>query len=194
MAYFPHFTNDISPLFRLLDDYDCHRSSRAKITPTKKPISLKSDVFETHDAFHLSAEVPGVESNDIQVEFLDPNTLVIKGHVRRHNGQTFEEGQDQTPVAKSHHQPTVEDESEADDATTSRSLKNSSKQQLVTPKKTESTCKYWVSERLTGEFHRIFTFPARVQQDSVKANLRNGILSLSIPKEPAPKVKKIRIE
>ncbi|PYH40533.1 Hsp20/alpha crystallin family protein [Aspergillus saccharolyticus JOP 1030-1] len=195
MAHFPRLSNDIFPLFQFLDDYDCHRSNRAKPALTKRALSLKSDVFETSDAFHLSAEVPGVESHDLQVEFLDSNTLVIKGHFKRHSGQTSEEVQAQfAGSSKSHYQPTVEDAIEADDDATSDSLGNSLKKQLVTPKKPELACKYLVSERLTGEFHRVFTFPARVHQDAVKANLRNGILSLLLPKEPAPKMKKIRIE
>ena len=53
---------------------------------------------------------------------------------------------------------------------------------------------YWNSERSIGEFKRVFTFPTRVNQDAVRANLSNGILSLVVPKDAVPKTKKIRIE
>ena len=39
-----------------------------------------------------------------------------------------------------------------------------------------------------------FTFPGRVDQDRVKASLRNGILSVNVPKATAPKTKKISVE
>ncbi|KAF2433296.1 HSP20-like chaperone [Tothia fuscella] len=42
--------------------------------------------------------------------------------------------------------------------------------------------RYWVSERSVGSFARTFTFPVRIDQDAVKASLKNGILSVVIPK------------
>jgi hypothetical protein len=55
---------------------------------------------------------------------------------------------------------------------------------------------YWVMERPVGEFHRSFTFPSKVDQDGVKASLRNGILSVLVPKAKAqaPNATKITIE
>ena len=50
------------------------------------------------------------------------------------------------------------------------------------------------TERSVGEFHRSFAFPARVDQDSVKASLKNGILSILVPKAQAPQPRKISIE
>lgn len=54
--------------------------------------------------------------------------------------------------------------------------------------------KYWVSERSVGEFHRAFSFPSRVDQDAVKANLKNGILSVVIPKAVSHHAKRIMVE
>ncbi|KAJ5153532.1 30 kDa heat shock protein [Penicillium canariense] len=66
-------------------------------------------------------------------------------------------------------------------------------------KKTETAEKtpghrFWASERSIGEFQRTFTFPSRVDQDNVKASLKNGILSVVIPKSTASGTKKITIE
>merc|ERR1712137_157150 len=58
----------------------------------------------------------------------------------------------------------------------------------------ENKEKYWVSESSVGEFHRSFAIPARVDQDSVKASLKNGILSILVPKAQAPQPRKISIE
>ncbi|KAL1962224.1 hypothetical protein VTN77DRAFT_9880 [Rasamsonia byssochlamydoides] len=54
--------------------------------------------------------------------------------------------------------------------------------------------RYWVSERSIGEFSRTFSFPAAVDQDDVKASLKNGILSITVPKAAAPATKRITIE
>jgi HSP20 family protein len=48
-------------------------------------------------------------------------------------------------------------------------------------------------ECVYGEFQRTVRIEARVQQDRVEANLRNGILSLRMPKSEDAKPKKISI-
>ncbi|CAK7240450.1 MAG: hypothetical protein STHCBS139747_001891 [Sporothrix thermara] len=42
--------------------------------------------------------------------------------------------------------------------------------------------RYWVQERAIGQFKRVFNFPVPVDEANVRANLENGILSVSIPK------------
>jgi HSP20 family molecular chaperone IbpA len=54
--------------------------------------------------------------------------------------------------------------------------------------------KYWVSERSVGEFARTISFPKQVDQENVKAGLKNGILSIIVPKAVAPQSKRINIE
>jgi HSP20 family molecular chaperone IbpA len=65
-----------------------------------------------------------------------------------------------------------------------------------TDSKTDSkpTRRFWATERSVGEFQRTFTFPTRVDQDNVKASLKNGILSVTVPKTTAAATKKITIE
>ncbi|KAH8679705.1 HSP20-like chaperone [Tricladium varicosporioides] len=54
--------------------------------------------------------------------------------------------------------------------------------------------KIWRSERKVGEFSRSFSFPQPVNQEGVKASMKNGILSLSVPKmKGGNQVKKITI-
>ncbi|OOF96924.1 hypothetical protein ASPCADRAFT_404234 [Aspergillus carbonarius ITEM 5010] len=193
MAFFPRFTGDFAPLFQLLDDYDVHRSSRPKnrkVTPIRS-FTPKFDVYEADDVYHLDGELPGVEPSNIEIEFADPHTLIIKGRVEK-NDVPFPRTTAPTSATKLH-QPTVEDEDEIEGKEPAGSSDNRSAP-WVAQKQPEPTCKYWISERQTGEFHRMFTFPTRVHQDAVKANLTNGILSLLVPKEPAPQVKKIRLE
>lgn len=254
-------TSDFSPLFRLLDDYETHRSrpaptkssackststsgststptpSRCPPTPTRRTVFLPSfDVRELPDAYYLDGELPGVDQSNIDIEFTDPQTLVVKGRTERnYTSSTIQSaspqvesepeprGQDtpststsasRTP-SPSWHQPTVEDDDEGDEgnmsdarstASSSASSTRSTSAVIVekpspsgpaqtTQSSTPSSPKehYWIAERSIGEFQRTFSFPVRVEQDNVRAALKNGILSIIVPKEAAPKAKKIRI-
>lgn len=241
MAFF-QCTSDFSPLFRLLDDYETHhsrpaptRASRCKSTSTSTPARRTVfippfDVRESNDAYHLDGELPGVDQSNIDIEFTDPQTLVVKGRTERNYTSTVPSasasspqearGQD-TPTTSasrtpspSWHQPTVEDDDEEDDGNVSdarsstasvRSASSTRSTSAVIVEKpapaaedtssssTPSTDHYWIAERSIGEFQRTFAFAARVDQDGVRAALKNGILSIVVPKEAAPKMKKIRI-
>lgn len=111
------------------------------------------------------------------------------------------------------HQPTVEDDDEDDegnvsDARSTSSLASAARSAVIVekpsavPAVTSSSTStstssqkehYWAAERSIGEFQRTFAFSGRVDQDGVRATLRNGILSIIVPKEAAPKTKKIRV-
>lgn len=244
MAYLS-CASDFSPLFRLLDDYETHRSypaptrsSGCKSTSTSTSTSTGTststprrtiftpafDVCELNDAYYLDGELPGVDQSNIDIEFTDPQTLVVKGRTERnyHSASAQVEPRHQdTPTttsasrnpSPSWHQPTVEDDDEDDEGhvsdARSTSSSGSARSAVVvekpsvpaatsSPSSSTSTTSsqkehYWVSERSVGEFQRTFTFSARVDQDGVRAALKNGILSIVVPKEAAPKTKKIRV-
>lgn len=67
-------------------------------------------------------------------------------------------------------------------------------QSEVPIKQQEPETKQWLSERVRGSFERTFEFPERIDMAGVKASLRNGVLSVSIPKAPAFQTKRIRIQ
>lgn len=207
MTFFPYY-NDLSLVFHLLDDYDLHRSNHPKYQSHKhyhrhqpapfRSFSPKFDVRVMNDAFYLDGDLPGADQNNIEIEFSDPTTLVIKGRVERnYNNATPAKSNKQTEdnEASSNKslQPTVEDEEEGNNSASVKSPTKSA-EKTIAKENHKSTYKYQVSERSVGEFHRSFTFPTRVDQDAVSATLRNGILSLVLPKEPAPTMKKIRVE
>jgi HSP20 family molecular chaperone IbpA len=169
MALFPR-TGDFAPLFRLLDDYDVHRSSRSDTSMTS--FAPRFDVRETKDAYLLDGELPGINQKDIEIEFSDPQTLVIKGRVQRE-----------------YRSP---DEGETGKSAQGESGKTGDKDKQVA--KSSDQPRYWVTERSVGEFHRSFNFPSRADQDNVKASLKNGVLSIVVPKAAPPTSKKIPIE
>lgn len=60
--------------------------------------------------------------------------------------------------------------------------------------KEDTNDKYWVSERSVGDFMRTFRFPTGVDQEKVKASMKDGILSIVVPKVEKAKGHKIPIE
>ncbi|KAJ5309140.1 hypothetical protein PENANT_c014G10879 [Penicillium antarcticum] len=175
MTFFSH--TGFSPLLQLLDDYEsCRKAQPRTFAPA-------FDVRELDDSYHLDGELPGVDQSNIEIEFTDAHTLVIKGHTER-NYPNEDLAPSRSP-SPGWHQPTVEEEDAESIATTD----TASSHGMAQP----SPAHFWASERSTGEFQRTFSFTARVDQDSVRANLKNGILSVVVPKLTLPKIKKIQI-
>lgn len=54
--------------------------------------------------------------------------------------------------------------------------------------------RYFTSERSYGSFSRTFTLPGDVAADQVVADLKDGVLSITIPKSPEAQSKKIPIQ
>lgn len=207
MAFFPRLSGgEFTPLFRLLDDYDAHRSCTSD-NSIARSFAPKFDVRECKDAYHLDGEIPGVNQKDIDIEFTDSQTLVVRGHAKREYSTTNVNAEETAPATiadapASSHQATVEDEEEPATASPPGSRPSSpAKDNKVTKasnnravkKSTSPGFKYWMTERSYGEFNRVFKFPSRVDQDAVSASLKDGILRVKVPKASAPTVKKVNI-
>jgi HSP20 family molecular chaperone IbpA len=194
MSLFP--VNELGQLFRLLPEYDVHRPTRLHDNHTLRSFQPKFDVRETKEAYELHGELPGIAQKDVTIEFSDAQTLVVKGRVEREyhsespgQGRITGEVHDQNKT----HRATVEDE-----GAENKQQQEGQQQQEVTKHKEKGQqhekVRYWVSERSVGEFHRSFSFPTRVDQDKVKASLKDGILHITLPKAPAYHAKRITIE
>ena len=204
--------HEFAPLFNLFDDTfntinQIERASRRQ----HKPWNPRFDVKEDKDGYAVQGEVPGVEQKDLSIEFTDEHTLVIKGRSERHTqqGQRPEAVEAEKPAAAientstpaseasvKSHQATIEDESTEtpanDSAFTEAQPVMPTEEVVTTPEQPKSD--FWVSERRVGEFKRSFAFPSRVNQDEVKASLKNGILSILVPKAAVPESRRIDIE
>merc|ERR1712007_134991 len=180
--------HEFAPLLSLFDETfnEIQKASRQ----ARKQFNPRFDLKETKEAYSLEGELPGIDQKDLNIEFTDEHTLTIKGRTERHveSGRRAEasvEGEEkaaiegapasETSSVKSH-QPSVEDEEPA----------------KTEPEQPQQ--QYWISERSVGEFSRSFNFPARVNQNAVRASLKNGILSVVVPKAPAPESRRINIE
>lgn len=121
--------------------------------------SPKFDVKEDKDTYILESPVPGINHKDIIVEFSDDHNLTIRGRTEhsREDGQrpngAFEGGQSGGSTF------------EAKDVD-----------------RTAPEHAQWVSERSVREFARGFTLPTPIDQAKVRASLRNGVLSVILPR------------
>lgn len=204
--FFPHFNNlgsDFAPLFRLLD------SATADLVPSSRQarhtFTPRFDVRETGANYQLKGELPGFEQKDLSLEILDERTLVIRGRTGIESTKTNETAEAAEAVstvenddakdnaseksANSYQKPSAEDEeeyidagAESEAAKTPASTTAEVAPAAETKKAAEPSFKYWVNERSVGEFERRFSFPGRIELDKVTASLRNGILSVAIPK------------
>lgn len=213
MSLFPRFVqSEFAPMFRLLDDYSAHvANSRggAAFGNSLRSFNPRFDVKETTEGYTLEGELPGVEQKDVTVEWTDHNTLQIKGrseHSREEGTRpsAIESAPEKAQITDtdsngSYHKATVEDEAgavessstaEATPATTPAASEATETEQS----KQTNASKWWVSERSVGEFSRTFSFPNRVDQEHVKASLKNGILSIVVPKASAPETRRINVE
>jgi HSP20 family protein len=53
---------------------------------------------------------------------------------------------------------------------------------------------YYCCERAYGTYTRTISLPAEIDRDKIKANFKNGILEITIPKQAEKKPKEITIE
>jgi HSP20 family protein len=60
--------------------------------------------------------------------------------------------------------------------------------------KQEGEGKFHIVERTFGSFRRSFQLPANVQENKIEASLKNGVLSVRVPKAELPKPKKIEVK
>jgi len=196
--------------------HESHGSSRAKSAPTppqQPSFTPKFDVRESNDSYILDGELPGAQQENIEIEFTGPETMVVKGRVSRNydvattspestttndDDSSMSDVDDASSTKSNYHSPTVEDENDetSANATTTPSTTNNvaTAKRISKPQPAAPTFKYWASERQIGNFQRTFTFPNRISQDGVRATLRNGVLSITVPKEILKQAKRIRIE
>lgn len=215
MSLFPrNFYNadaSFTPLFRLLDDFDNYRTEvqgpnggRKGRGISSRTFNPKFDVRETENTYELHGELPGIERENITIEFTEPQTIVIRGHVERTyqsgnppagyveggkmSGAITEGGEEQQHHKA--HKATVEDEAseKAKEQGTVAQKDEHQQERAQQPRE-----KYWVSERSVGEFSRTFSFPTRVDQDNVTASLVNGVLNITVPKAKKQESRRIAV-
>merc|ERR1712063_3661 len=180
------------------------------------------DMKENQDSYELHGELPGIAPKDINIEFTDATTLSIRGRTesvreegRRPTAAVEAQPEQQklvdaaetesTSSSTNYHKASVEDEETATTTTDATpvdtpaesptaSVAPSQSQEVAHNGQQSEGPNYWISERSVGSFARSFSFPQRVDQEAVKASLKDGILSIIVPKAQAPANRRINIE
>jgi HSP20 family molecular chaperone IbpA len=213
MPFFPqHAIYPEAALLQLLSELDQPQQKtcaprRRQPTQTFTP---KFDVAEVENAYELFGELPGLEQKDLEIEFSDAQTLVIKGKTER-VAPTPTPTPTPTPAAQEpqpeaaqekevftdassekSHAATVEDDYDEADTPLATPATATAVEAPAQEEKTEAAPapavaqapkpKYWVAERKVGEFARSFSFSQRIDHDGVQASLKNGILHVVVPK------------
>lgn len=166
------------------------------------------DVRETQGAYELHGELPGMTRDNLSIEFPEHQTMIVRGKTERSytagtpSADAQVEDSTSAPASvtegserRHSHQATVEDDDESETKSdweeVSVDKKQSSpaieqekpqQQQEQKPATAADKAKYWLSERSIGEFSRTFHFPSRVDEGAVTANLKDGVLSVVVPK------------
>jgi HSP20 family protein len=114
----------------------------AEHTSAEREMLLAVDVEAGDEAYDITALVPGLNADDLDIEVLN-NTVTIRGE--------FKSG--------------------AEDQT-----------------------KYMLSELPTGRFSRVISLPTAADASKVEASIKNGVLTLHIPKAEADRPKAIKVQ
>jgi HSP20 family molecular chaperone IbpA len=184
----PRFSHTGSPgfssLFRMLDEFDRYAGQQLGSTQGSTAVttfSPKFDVAEHENDYELQGELPGVSPENVEIEFTDDQTLVVRGHSERKHTEgdpALLEGPRETRRIEG---------GEGGGG-------GSAQQQPSDETSARARPRYWLSERSYGEFSRVFTFPAAVDQDNVRAKFKDGILDITVPKAVKRGGKKITIQ
>jgi HSP20 family protein len=116
--------------------------SMAEHETREREMVLAVDVQAGDEAYDITALVPGLDAEDMDIEVLN-NTVTIRGEFKT-------DGDDQI--------------------------------------------KYLVSELPTGRFSRVITLPTATDANKVEAAIKNGVLSLHIPKAEEDRPKAIKVK
>jgi HSP20 family molecular chaperone IbpA len=87
MSFFPRaFASEFAPIFHLLDDYAAHNVARSSgaAAQTLRSFQPKFDIKENKDSYELHGELPGVQRENLSIEFVDSQTLAVKGRTESH--------------------------------------------------------------------------------------------------------------
>jgi HSP20 family protein len=142
----------------------------------------KYDLIEHPDSFALYGELPDVEPEDLEIKFTNHQTINICGRTKRsYTSSTL-------PVGLIERNISSDAISEGDEASGvhERDVQDTQAANAETPSQPSGAQrpqeKYLLSERWVGEFSRSFMFHVSVDQDRVEALMKNGLLSIVIPK------------
>jgi len=205
----PAHQNDLFSLLNLLDEpVNRPQSLRRRLAETQSlTFAPKFDIKETKTGYELHGELPGIEQKDVEIEWSEDNVLSIHGRTEYNRSEgdvpgeatEAQEHESEKGSDKHFHKASVEDAADPAESSTAPATESEKTEVAKTSAPGEVAAekpasRYWITERSVGEFHRSFSFPTLVDQENVKASLKNGVLSVIIPKKAKQEVRRIQVE
>jgi HSP20 family molecular chaperone IbpA len=174
----------------MLDAFDNYNETRGASRHTDQFFNPKFDVRETDTTYELNGELPGVDRDNLQIEFTEPRTVTISGHVERN--YSFSRPKAEAKEAGKYNES--QGTQEAAEGNRERAITKQPKTESTIAESGTPLDHYWHRERSVGQFQRTFTFPHSVDENGVRASLKDGILHVSIPKSQKQEHRHITVE
>jgi len=160
-------------------------TEKSAAIPTSDTTAAENDEAKNHDEAEntsrpSSYHAPTVEEDDQSDDF---------ENISHNDGDSNEKQKD--------HEDTTMTTNDTIDASASKNEdSNVASNSKHTPanRANNNGYRYWISERRSGRFARSFVFPQRVEHSGVKARLRDGVLTVVVPKAVERAPRRIRIE
>ncbi|KAK5082567.1 hypothetical protein LTS08_008832 [Lithohypha guttulata] len=186
------FNDTFSQLDRLSNELNGRLNDSDSDFGKMLTLAPKFDIKETENEFILEGELPGVEKKDIGLDFVDDNTLLLKTRTEkvreegaRPQGPIEGEGEKQAgdvPMSGASQDAAqangaqAQGQDEANDTTVATQNQNKEVSQPA------PATQYHLTERSIGTFQRVFSLPGKLKHAEVKASLKNGVLTVTVPK------------
>ncbi|KFA68045.1 hypothetical protein S40285_08824 [Stachybotrys chlorohalonatus IBT 40285] len=182
-----HTETPFSSILRLLNELDEPTPSRRDCPVFQKSVPRQPhfSVGETPDAYVLRGELPGLNKNHVAIDLTEPQKLVIRaryGGTPINSEEKEEVATCDTASESAHsHQATVEDDAEGDgfevvDDNSKKPQKNAAESQTKPVEQAKQ------AENDVTEYSRTFKFAYPVDYESMTANIKDGLLTVVVPK------------
>ncbi|CAL5023121.1 unnamed protein product [Urochloa decumbens] len=162
----PAFSAAMQQLLDLPDELErqLNPPTRAYVRDRRAMANTPMDVKELPSgAIVLAVDMPGVSPADVRVQVEEGNVLTISGERKR--------------------------PADAEDGAAAEGKQ----QQATDGDEQQRGVKYLRMERRMGKFMRKFPLPERADLDSVKAECKDGVLTVTVNSKPKPEPKKPRV-
>jgi HSP20 family protein len=168
-------------LARIMDEtFSAGRGTNGAPVPWFPPV----DVEETDDAVLLTADLPGLDPEDVEIQ-VENQVLTLAGSRRRwHEGNSAgQEGEQGADVSQ--------DPGAAGESSTEVAERPSAAQagELAS----DPSRRFHLMERRYGSFERRFTLPRTIRSEEISASFDRGVLRIHMPKAVEARSRRIEI-
>ncbi|CEJ90058.1 hypothetical protein VHEMI05866 [[Torrubiella] hemipterigena] len=129
------------------------------------------DIGELPNSYKLSGELPGVQKQDVKIEFTGPRSIHIDGTT--YASHTYDSSSSRSDIGD--HEAA---QKRQDGSTVNQVESSITQSEPTTSLDHQGIAKFWSAEKGVGRFSRTFSFPTEIQKAGSRASLKDGILSI----------------